>query len=201
MNPFNQEIVRSTIRIFYKKFLDDTRPRRVLMGINPGRHGGGITGIPFTDTKRLSAVCGIEWSGPNSHEPSSEFFYTMACYHGGLTFFYERFFSFPVSPLGYLRQNRQGKWLNANYYDTPELLSAVRPFIVSSLNRLASWTIDRSVAFSLGQGPNHKILEELNRMHRWFDRIVALPHPRFIIQYKRKELTSYLDLYWKELLS
>ena len=201
MNPFREPRVQTTIQKFYLRFLDDDRPRRVLMGINPGRHGGGVTGIPFTDTKRLVGVCGLEWDGPSSHEPSSEFFYAMACYRGDVSSFYGKFFSFPVSPLGFLQEKEKGKWLNANYYDSPQLLETVRPFIVASLDRLASWNIDRTVGFCLGQGPNLRVLEELNHRYRWFARIVALPHPRFIIQYKRREMTSYLELYWRELLA
>ncbi len=34
--------------------------RYLILGINPGRFGGGITGIPFTDPIRLQNICGIE---------------------------------------------------------------------------------------------------------------------------------------------
>lgn len=201
MNPFHDDRVRRTISAFYLRYLNSSIPHRVLMGINPGRHGGGITGIPFTDTKRLTQVCQIAWDGPSSHEPSSEFFYAMATAHGTVDDFYAKFFSFPVSPLGYLRQTSSLRWVNANYYDSPSLLQATHPFIIDCLNHLIHWPVDRNLAFCLGQGPNYKILVELNQTYHWFDRIEALPHPRFIIQYKRKEILKYIDLYWKALLS
>ncbi len=58
MNPFKENPDALAISsAFYKKYYDDHRMRRLILGINPGRFGAGVTGIPFTDTKRLTEKC------------------------------------------------------------------------------------------------------------------------------------------------
>ena len=52
--------VQAACKSFYKKFYSDHNQRYLLIGINPGRFGGGVTGIPFTDPIRLQNECGIE---------------------------------------------------------------------------------------------------------------------------------------------
>ena len=71
MNPFieNPETM-DVMRKFYRKFYDDNETRKFIVGINPSRHGAGVTGVPFTDTKRLANVCGIEMKSANTHEGS-----------------------------------------------------------------------------------------------------------------------------------
>ncbi len=65
MNPFRgSDAILSVSSAFYKKFYNDPNPRHLILGINPGRFGGGVTGIPFTDTKRLTNECGI----PREHQ-------------------------------------------------------------------------------------------------------------------------------------
>ncbi|NLX67760.1 MAG: DUF4918 family protein, partial [Bacteroidales bacterium] len=69
LNPFleNQETM-SVMEAFYHKYYNDTHQRRFIIGINPGRHGAGVTGIPFTDTKRLENICGITMHSAHTHE-------------------------------------------------------------------------------------------------------------------------------------
>ena len=50
MNPFKDGQIISISSSFYKKYYNDNRPRHFILGINPGRFGAGVTGIPFTDT-------------------------------------------------------------------------------------------------------------------------------------------------------
>jgi hypothetical protein len=54
MNPFqeNVEIMNLSAK-FYRKYYNDQNRRHLILGINPGRFGAGITGITFTDPKRL----------------------------------------------------------------------------------------------------------------------------------------------------
>ena len=84
MNPFkeNPQVIR-IMEQFYKKYYDDNNQRRLILGINPGRFGGGVTGIPFTDSKRLKSVCKIDYEGKETHEPSSVFVYEMIDAFGG----------------------------------------------------------------------------------------------------------------------
>ncbi len=51
-NPETFEVMEA----FYRKFYYDNVPRKFIIGINPSRHGAGITGVPFTDTKRLEHI-------------------------------------------------------------------------------------------------------------------------------------------------
>jgi hypothetical protein len=70
MNPFKEE--EQAMRIsteFYRKYYSDENKRHIIMGINPGRFGGGLTGIPFTDPKRLQSECHINYEGKVTHEP------------------------------------------------------------------------------------------------------------------------------------
>ncbi|MGB3465178.1 MAG: hypothetical protein WBA74_07910, partial [Cyclobacteriaceae bacterium] len=53
--------------------------------------------------------------------------------------------------------------------------------------------------YSLGQGKNIKYLEYLNKKYQLFGEIVPLPHPRWILQYRRKRKDEFLDLYLEKL--
>src|ERR1700679_3481759 len=77
---------------FYHKFYNDNEPRSIILGINPGRFGGGLTGIPFTDPKRLQSECNINYIGKATHEPSSVFVYEMIHAYGGVEAFYKKFY-------------------------------------------------------------------------------------------------------------
>lgn len=75
LNPFleNTETLPVMER-FYRKYYNDMNSRKFIVGINPSRHGAGVTGVPFTDTKRLESVCGITMHSAHTHEVSSVFF-------------------------------------------------------------------------------------------------------------------------------
>lgn len=46
--PQQDKAVMKLVEQFLLKFYDDTRPRKLMLGINPGRLGAGLTGINFT---------------------------------------------------------------------------------------------------------------------------------------------------------
>lgn len=181
---------------FYTKFYSDKNKRRIILGINPGRLGAGVTGVPFTDTKRLSEVCGIDFKGNPSHEPSSVFIYEMINEYGGTEKFYGDFYINSVCPLGFLI-NKNGKRTNYNYYDSKALTEAVKPFIVKSLRKQVSFGVDTEEAFVLGTGRNYKFFKELNEELNLFKKLTPLEHPRYIVQYKSKNKQEYLDKYLK----
>ena len=102
MNPFGEAPQAMKVsEVFYKKFYNDFHPRRLILGINPGRFGAGTTGIPFTDPKRLIEKLGIEYEGKLLHEPSSVFVYEMIDAYGGAKQFYGNFYINSVCPLGF----------------------------------------------------------------------------------------------------
>ena len=71
LNPYleNPETIYVMTQ-FYGKYYNDHHCRKLIIGINPSRHGAGVTGVPFTDTKRLKDVCGIEMKSAYTHEIS-----------------------------------------------------------------------------------------------------------------------------------
>lgn len=200
MNPYrdNSNVIR-VITQFYNKFYDDTNPRHLILGINPGRFGAGVTGIPFTDTKRLREKCNLEIKGIETHETSSVFVYEMIDAYGGPEKFYSRFYIGAVSPLGFTAKNNKGKELNCNYYDSKMLQESVSDFILENMKKQIDLGILRDVCFCLGTGKNFKFLSRLNDTFHFFDRIEPLEHPRYIMQYKSGKRHYYIKLYLEKL--
>ena len=196
MNPFREnEYALKVSSEFYRKFYSDNNQRRLILGINPGRFGAGLTGVPFTDPKRLRSACGIEYDGPVTHEPSSVFVYEMIDAFGGAVAFYSQFYMHSVCPLGFTATNKAGKEVNYNYYDSKELTASVYDFIVQHIKKQIKMGMDTDVCFCFGTGSNEKFLRALNEQHHFFSRIEALEHPRFIMQYKQKSKQQYIDKY------
>lgn len=196
LNPFREdESVLPVSSAFYKKYYDDTHPRRLILGINPGRLGGGVTGVPFTDPKRLKEMCGIVFPGPLTHETSSVFVYDVIKAYGGVEAFYQKFFIHSICPLGFTALKDRGKEVNYNYYDSKELTEAVYDFIVENLRKQIELGVATDVCFCMGTGKNEAFLRTLNKKHGFFGEIIALEHPRFVMQYKSKFKHVYIDKY------
>ena len=58
--PYDNPETMRAMSTFYQKFYADNQVRTFIFGINPGRFGAGVTGVPFTDPVRLEKACGIE---------------------------------------------------------------------------------------------------------------------------------------------
>ena len=95
LDPYKNPEVKEIYNSFYSKFFNDSDKRIILFGINPGRFGGGITGIPFTDPYNLFKYCGIESKFDQKKELSSKFIYDMINSYGGVENFIKNF-SFQV---------------------------------------------------------------------------------------------------------
>ena len=197
MNPFQDPAAWAASSAFYKKFYDDQRPRRLILGINPGRFGAGLTGVPFTDPKRLRDVCGIDYDGKPAHEPSSVFIYEVIERYGGPEDFYGAFYINSICPLGFTITGKTGKEVNLNYYDRADLSATVRPFALAGIKKQLAFTGLTDVCFCLGTGKNADYLRKLNKEHELFGRIVPLEHPRFIMQYRAQSRSDYADRYLK----
>lgn len=193
LNPLNDPEVQRVIKEFYTRFFNDNSPRTFLIGINPGRHGGGSTGVPFTDPQKLEEILEIPNSFEGQQELSSKFIYQMIDYLGGPFDFYKRFYITSVSPLGFTKDGK-----NLNYYDSRELEQQLEGYIIENMREQLSFGA-KPVAFSLGMGKNMAYLEKLNERHGFFEEIRPLPHPRWILQYRLKRLDEFLDLFQKEL--
>ena len=190
MDPFQQPVVQQVASAFYTRFYNDATPRLFLFGINPGRFGAGITGIPFTDPWALREKCGIESTLTGQRELSSEFIYLMIDRYGGAESFWRDCYVGAVFPFALIKGEK-----NINYYDDRALQTELTPFIVDSLHRQIAFGARRDIGIVIGTGKNYAYLSRLNAEHRFFERLIPIDHPRFIMQYRRKRLDEYLDRY------
>lgn len=195
LNPFieNPE-TQVVMRQFYEKFYSDNKKRKFIIGINPSRHGAGVTGVPFTDTKRLENICGIKMHSAYTHEVSSVFLYDMITEYGGAQDFYSNFYINSPFPLAIVRHSKGDKWLNANYYDDKELFGCVKNFMIESLKKHIELGLDTSEVYILGK-KNAGFIQKLNEEAHLFGEMKVLEHPRFIQQYKSKEKQFYINKY------
>lgn len=196
MNPLQDEAAMQLCTQFYKKYYSDNLERRMIIGINPGRFGGGITGIPFTDPIRLKTDCEIENHLQQKPELSSVFVYNVIKTFGGLQEFYKNFYITAVSPLGFTKDAK-----NLNYYDDKALEVSIKHFVVDCMKKQLQFGINTNVAFCLGDGKNYKYLSKINEEMKFFKTIIPLSHPRFIMQYKLKKKEEYIQHYLKQLKS
>lgn len=187
-NPETLEVMTA----FYNRFYHDEAPRKFIIGINPSRHGAGVTGVPFTDTKHLESDCGIRMQSARTHEVSSVFVYDMIAQYGGVETFYKDYYINSPFPLAIVRRNAQGNWLNANYYDDSELFTLTREYMIETLKKHIALGLDTQKVYVLGK-KNATFLEKLNKEASLFEKMVVLEHPRYIEQYKSKEKQLYID--------
>ena len=190
LNPFKSQSTYSLSQSFYKKFYSDNNPRLFLIGINPGRFGAGVTGVPFTDPIRLQEECGITNELKKRQELSSVFVYEVIEAFGGVDAFYKQVFITSVSPLGFVKNG-----VNLNYYDIPEVRDFLEPYMVKSLKEQIDIGAISTVAYSMGKGQNFKYLKFLNKKYQLFDDVHPLPHPRWVMQYRLRRKQEFIDEY------
>jgi len=104
---------------FNKQFYKGGFPKTVLCGINPGRLGGGKTGVPFVDFTSLSQM--LDDVNQNDSERSARFFFDVIQAFGAERF-YQNFYVTNISWVGYSNNNK-----NVNYYQLP---AAAQQFVL-----------------------------------------------------------------------
>jgi hypothetical protein len=170
------------------------------MGINPGRHGAGVTGIPFTDTVRMRDNCDLTTEGvKETKELSSVFVYKIVEAYGGAAAFYRDFYINSVCPLGFTKVTAKGSEVNYNYYDSPELTRILTDYIIENFKTLLKMGFKNDVCYCLGTGKNTAFLNKINEKHAFFNKIIPLEHPRFVMQYKLKQVDDYVRQYLEKL--
>ncbi len=189
LNPYFKKEVNNAVQRFFKKYFDDNENRVFVFGINPGRFGGGLTGISFTDPVALWEECGIENDLGERQEPSSKFIYRMIKEYGGVKKFYSKIF---ITALYSLAIIKDGK--NYNYYDSLKLYDSLKTQIVSAIKEQIMFGADRRFAVCLGK-KNAKYFNEINKEHNFFEELRVLHHPRYIMQYRSKEVNNYIADY------
>jgi len=182
---------RTVFEAFLEKFYADDAPRTLILGINPGRFGGGITNIAFTDPVLLEAVCHIPNSFEKRAELSAQFIYRVIEAFGGTQVFYDRFYINSICPLGFVKGGK-----NYNYYDEKPLQEAVLPLIKWHLEGLLrNCRADNTRCICLGEGKNFAFLQKLNEAEGYFKEVIPVSHPRFVMQYRRKLVDDYVEGY------
>jgi hypothetical protein len=189
INPYKSEKVRFVVGQFFNKFYNDENSRLFIFGINPGRFGGGLTGISFTDPVALKNHCGIDNNLGTRKELSSEFIYTLIDSYGGTNKFFSECFLSALYPLALLRDGK-----NYNFYDDKKTFNTLLPYLKKSVKQQSELGARRDKVISLGL-KNAGILTLINDELKIFDKIDILEHPRFIMQYRRKHLKEYIHKY------
>lgn len=188
--PFDNVETQRVMQQFFDKYYDDTTPRTYLIGINPGRLGSGITGIGFADAYHLERYCDIPNRFDKRVEISAAFMFEVIEAYGGAEKFYKDFFFTTVMPLGLLKDDK-----NYNYYDDLQTQTELEPFIKETLLTQMSFLQAKPNIICVGTGKNLKYLKDFNEKHDCFESIEVVPHPRWVMQYRRKEKAKYIDLY------
>lgn len=197
-NPFdgkNKEQIKEITKTFYKKYYNDNNKRYLILGSSPARKGTATTGIPFEDASHLYKETGILIDDFYINKSSSNFLYDVMEQYGGCEKFYKDFFMSFVCPLGIVNVNSKGNEVNSNYYENKKLENVLYSFIVDSLKKQLSLGIDTSICYCIGSGENFKFLTRINEQYHFFNKIIALEHPRFIMQYNSKDRNQYLSKY------
>lgn len=198
INPFNSEAknnVEKLTQLFYHKYYDDTKKRRIILGSSPARRGTAVTGVPFEDAIHLQNTTGIYIEDFYVNKSSSNFLYNVMELYGGPEKFYNDFYMNFICPVGIARVNSKGKEVNCNYYENKQLQNRLYDLIVTSLKKQVEFNIDRSICYCIGSGENYKFLKLINEKYKFFDKIIPLEHPRFITQYNSKKKDYYLKKY------
>ncbi len=172
LNPFinNPETI-IVMQQFYNKYYNDNKERKFIIGINPSRHGAGVTGVPFTDTKRLDNICGIMMTSAHTHEVSSVFMYDMIEEYGGVNKFYRNYYINSPFPLAIVRDAGDGKFLNANYYDFEELFLCVEEFMIESLKKHIEIGLNTDEVYILGK-KNAEYIKRINDKVKIFNYLI-----------------------------
>ncbi|MBV6442259.1 MAG: DUF4918 family protein [Haliscomenobacteraceae bacterium CHB4] len=188
--PYDNPETMNALTTFYERFYADNHNRTFIFGINPGRFGAGLTGVPFTDPVRLATECGIETSFQKKPELSAAFVWQFINAYGGAATFCRDFYITSLSPLGFVKDGK-----NINYYDDRQLQKATEPFIVWNIRTQLDFGARREAAICLGEGQNFSFFQKINTTHGFFKEIVPLPHPRWVMQYRRKRVEEFIGRY------
>lgn len=197
INPYegNNEQINQIIEKFYDKFYNDNNKRRLILGSNPARRGTAVTGIPFEDAAHLQKETGIFIDNFYINKSSSNFLYDAINEYGGCEKFYNDFYMNFVFPLGIAKISQKGTESNYNYYDVKKFEDIFEKYIIDSIKRMLEFNIDTSICYCIGSGKNYEYLVKINKEYNFFDKIIPLEHPRFIMQYNSKNKDVYLKKY------
>ena len=198
INPFigeQKDKIKKITDVFYKKYYNDNNLRYMILGSSPARRGTAVTGIPFEDAERLEIETGIKIENFSINKSSSNFIYDVITKCGGFQKFYNKFYMNFICPFGIIKVNTNGKKTNCNYYENKNLENALYSFIIDTLNDQINIGINKTKCYCIGSGENYDFLSRINAKYNFFDKIIPLKHPRFIMQYNSKNKEMFIKEY------
>lgn len=190
LDPYKDPEVKRVIHEMVSRYYTGDHLRIGVWGINPGRFGAGVTGLSFTDPWAVKSVLGIETTLDGRRELSAEFISMVIEAYGGPQVFYRDVYMCALSPLGFIKNG-----ININFYDDPVLMREIVPFVISSLQEqhAAGLVSDRCIVFGTGKLKTFTEREVKDVMG--YTTIEYLEHPRFIMQYRRSQVPSFVEKY------
>ncbi len=167
---------------FWQQYVPEPLPQTVIVGLNPGRLGAGLTGIPLLDFRSLANLLPDTQLPRNETEPSANFFHRVV-QNIGAEKFYREFYVSNVSAVGYVRDNK-----NCNYPDLPD--AAQRIIEQRFLDEMAVLAPKRIIA--LGR----EVEATVQRLFSGGSVTIShLPHPSWIMTYRLREAQSWVRRY------
>lgn len=190
LQPYKDQEVCRVVHAMCAEYYSGQKPRVGVWGINPGRFGAGVTGLSFTDPFAVQNLLGIETTITGRREISAEFIQQVIEAYGGPHSFYADFYLSALSPLGFVADAK-----NVNFYDSPELQSAITPMIQQWVTLQHQFGLQNDTTIILGTGKLQSFVEHNVRTQCSFGNVIYLEHPRYIMQYRRKQRDAYVEKY------
>ncbi len=186
-NPFDAPSRREIMTAFYEKFFKDEAPRTHILGINPSRLSNTSTGVHYTDGFALQTYCAIENNFSKSRELTSDFFYRVVERMGGTHDFFAKIFPWAAMPVAL---TDHGEY--ANYYEVEN--ERVSEIVSQNLKWLTGLPRSGKLVV-LGLGDNQARVKQMEGFPFGYQDIRYLPHPRWVMQYNRKRLDQFIEMY------
>ncbi|MBI2794128.1 MAG: DUF4918 family protein [Ignavibacteria bacterium] len=190
LNPYTNDEALRVVAAFCNKFYNDCTQRIPIWGINPGRFGGGVTGLSFTDPFAVANQLGISTTLGGRRELSAEFIGIVIEEFGGPEKFYSLFYLSALSPLGFVKNGK-----NVNFYDDRVLAASIVGFISQAIVTQGRCGLSSDRCVVLGTGALKRFVEANIQPAIGYREIQYLEHPRFIMQYRRPKMKEYVSRY------
>ena len=188
LSPVSASARREALATFCRSFYNDNSRRVFWLGINPSRVRNTSTGVPYTDGYALENYCNIHNDFSKSRELTADFFYRFVAAFGGPERFFSRHYAGAAFPLSVLRKDRYCNWYDSGL---PETIASSVPDLIEKQVEMGS----NGVLVVIGSGHNAKHLIRINTETNLFRKVLVVEHPRYIAQYKSKEIMRYVDKY------
>jgi hypothetical protein len=175
----NDDALKNQI-LFDETYYHEGFPKIVLCGINPGRLGAGITGIPFVDPPTLAKRL-PDNNIKGEEENSAKFFNEIIDDHFGVDKFYKHFYVTNFSWVGFTEKINDFKKINLDYWKLP---TQAKKYIEKAFKREMT-LVNPTKIIPLGV----KVEESLNRIfiNSEIEIEKRLMHPSACVPKKRRD--------------